>query len=228
MRAHWVILVLVALAALSVPALADTVTCGTFGQTCATDGTIVAGTTGEITGNLYYASANFTSYVRVIDTNPNNRWVSPWMLNNQTTPIGGPSVDFGSAMKGDILVVQLCDQNENFATCGNGIKNPYVFSNDPVYSADNLSHAQIAENGGACATASCESGIRTQLIWLEDLSNKQHSDWDYNDLVLALHNIDVTFPNGGGLDASPVPEPATITMLAGGLAAGLFRRMKKS
>jgi hypothetical protein len=103
-----------------------------------------------------------------------------------------------------------------------------VFASDPNYSADNLSHAQIAQNGGAGATAN-GVGPRSQLIWLEDLSNKQNSDWDYNDLVLALHNVDVLFPHGGGgSQPSPAPEPATLSLLAGGLAAGLIRRMKKS
>lgn len=228
MRAHWVILVLAAIAAFAVPAVADSgLTCWAFGATCATDGTIVAGTSGEITGNLYYKSANFTDYVRVVDTNPNNSWTSPWMLNNQITQIGGTPVAFGNALKGDILVVELCDQDENAATCGNGIKNPYVFASDPAYSADNLSHAMVAQNGGACPTASCLGGVRTQLIWLEDLSNKQNSDWDYNDLVLAMHNINVAFPHNGSLDAAPVPEPATLSLLAGGLVAGLIRRMKR-
>jgi hypothetical protein len=228
-RAHWVIFVLVVIAAFAVPAVADSgLTCWTFGATCATDGTIVAGASGTISGNLFYKSANFIDYVRVIDTNPNNSWTSPWVLNNQITQIGGPSVAFGNALKGDILVVELCDQDENAATCGNGIKNPYVFASDPNYSADDLSHAMVAQNGGAGATAN-GVGPRTQLIWLEDLSNKQNSDWDYNDLVLALHNVDVVFPhNGGTSEASPVPEPATLSLLVGGVAAGLIRRLKKN
>lgn len=206
----------------------DGLKCGTFGATCATDGTIVAASNGKITGNLYYVSANFMDYVRVVDTNPANSWTSAWMLNNQTTQIGGTPVTFGNALAGDILVVELCDQFENATTCGNNITNPYVFASDPKYSADGLSHAQVAQNGGAGPLAN-GGGIRSQLIWLEDLSNKQQSDWDYNDSVLALHNIDVLFPHGGGgLDSSAVPEPATLTLLASGLAAGLIRRMKKS
>ena len=205
----------------------DGLKCWTFGQTCATTGTIFAQSTGDIKGNIYYADANFTDWVRVIDTDPQNSWTSPWMLDNQRG-IGQPSVDFGHALKNDVLVVQICDQDLNAATCGNGIKNPYLFANDPKYSADNVSHAMIPMDGGAGATAS-GSGPRTQLIWLEDLSFKQNSDWDYNDLVLSLHNVDVVFPNNGGTtQASPVPEPATITLLAGGIAAGLIRRFKKS
>lgn len=231
MRARWVILALVVVAGFSLSAVASIddsgLKCWTFGATCATDGTIVAASTGKVTGNLYYASANFTDYVRVVDTNPNNSWTSAWMLNNQTTQIGGTPVTFGNAQAGDILVVEICDQDENAATCGNGIQNPYVFASDPKYSADNLSHAMVAQNGGAGPLAN-GGGLRSQLIWLEDLSNKQNTDWDYNDLVLAMHNIDVLFPHNGSQDAAPVPEPATLSLLAGGIAAGLIRRFKKS
>ena len=41
----------------------------------------------------------------------------------------------------------------------------------------------IPMDGGAGATAK-DPGRGTQLIWLEDLSTKQNSDWDYNDLVV--------------------------------------------
>lgn len=230
MRAHGVILVLVviaALAACAVPARADVLYCWTFGQSCATNGTIVAQSDGDIKGNIFYANANFTDWVRIIDLNPQNSWTSSWMLDNQRG-IGQPSVDFGHALKNDILVVQICDQQEQPNMCTDSSKNQYLFSSDPKYSADGLSHAMIPQDGGVSPTAD-KNGPRTQLIWLEDLSDKEHTDWDYNDLVLSLHNVDVLFPNNGGTSqAAPVPEPATISMLAGGIAAGLFRRMKKS
>lgn len=225
MRAHWVILVLVVLAAFAGSALADDgLQCWSFGVSCADDGTIVAGADGSITGNLYYQKANFTSYVRVIDTNPNNSWTSSWVLNNQITGIGGPPVTFGNALKGDILVVQLCDQQEQPNICTDNSRNQYLFASDPTYSADGLSHAMVPMNGGASATAKGD-GPRTQLIWFEDLADKQHTDWDYNDFVLALHNVDVLFPHG---DAAAVPEPGTLSLLAGGLLTGLIRRIKKS
>ena len=229
MRAHCVILVvIVVLAAFAVPALADAgLHCWTFGQTCATDGTIVAVSDGDITGNIHYSDANFTDYVRIVDTNPQNSWTSGWMLDNQKG-LGQPSVDFGHALKNDILVVEICDVQENATPCADSSKNPYVFANDPKYSADGKSHAMIPMDGGAGATAK-NPGRGTQLIWLEDLSDKQNSDWDYNDLVVALQNVDVAFPNNGGTSqASPVPEPATLSLLAGGMVAGLIRRMKKN
>lgn len=230
MRSHGLILVLAIIAGFSVSAAASIddngLKCWTFGATCATDGTIVAGSNGAVTGNLYYASANFTDYVRVIDTNPANAWTSPWMLDNQLG-VGQPLVDFGNALKGDILVVQLCDQQEQPNICNSTSKNEYLFGSDPRYSADGLSHAMIAQNGGAGPLAN-GGGLRSQLIWLEDLSNKQNSDWDFNDLVLAMHNVDVLFPHSAGLDSAPVPEPATLSLLAGGLLAGLIGRIKRN
>ncbi len=228
MRAHRVILLFVVLAVFTGSALADDgLHCWTFGQTCATDGTIVAQSDGDIKGNIYYADANFADWVRVIDTNPQNSWTSNWMLDNQGG-IGQPSVDFGHALKNDILVVQLCDQALQPNICTSTSQNQYLFATDPKYSVDGLSHAMIPMDGGVGATAK-DPGRGTQLIWFEDLSTKWNSDWDYNDLVLSLHNVDVAFPNNGGtLQAAPVPEPATLSLLVGGIAAGLLRRMKKS
>ena len=231
MRAHWVILVLVVLALFALPALADSgLMCWTFGQSCAADGTIVAAADGDISGNLYYTKANFWSFVRIIDLNPSNSWTSGWMLNTQNGS-SNSTVDFGHALKGDILVIQLCDQQEQPNGCADTSQNQYLFANDPKYSADGLSHAMVAMNGGAGATAK-GGGPRSQLIWLEDLADKQKTDWDYNDSVIALHNVDVLFPHGdtgfSGMNASPVPEPATLTLLTGGLMAGVIRRIKKS
>ncbi len=227
MRAHWVILVLVVLAAFAGSALADDgLKCWTFGATCADNGTIVAAANGDVTGNIYYTKADFWSWVRVIDLNPNNSWTSSWMLDSQAG-VGNSPVDFGHALKGDILVLQLCDQQEQPNLCVDSSKNQYLFANDPKYSADGLSHAMVSMNGGNSPTARGD-GTRTQLIWLEDLSDKQHTDWDYNDSVIALHNIDVVFPNGGGTQDSPVPEPGTISLIAGGVLTGLVRRFKKS
>lgn len=228
MRAHGVILRFVVIAALAVPALADNgLKCWTFGATCATNGTIFAQSDGDIKGNIYYSDANFTDWVRVIDLNPQNSWTSAWMLDNQRG-IGQPSVDFGHALKGDILVVQICDQELQPNLCVDSSKNQDLFGSDPKYSADGLSHAMVPMNGGISAT-SAGTGPRSQLIWLEDLGDKQHTDWDYNDLVVALFNADVVFPHNGGTSGSAeVPEPATLSLLAGGVAAGLIRRMKKS
>jgi hypothetical protein len=226
-RGHWVLLVL-ALAAFAVPAVADDgLKCWSFGATCGSNGTITASLDGDVTGNIYYTKADFSDWVRVIDINPNNSWTSDWMLNN-SLGTGQPTVTFGHALKGDLLVVQLCDQQEQPNICTSNSKLSYLFGSDPKYSADGLSHAMVPDNGGASATAKGD-GPRTQLIWLEDLADKQNTDWDYNDLVLALHNVNVTFLNDGGTSqGSPVPEPATLSLLASGVMAGVIRRIKKS
>ena len=117
MRTQWTISLFVVLAVFAVPALADGgLLCTTSGHACQTNGTIVAQRDGDITGNIFYANADFTDYVRVIDLNPQNPWTSDWMLDNQRG-IGQPSVNFGHAMKNDILVVQICDQQRHFARC---------------------------------------------------------------------------------------------------------------
>ena len=229
MRTQWMISLFVVLAVFAVPALADNgLLCTTSGHTCATDGTIVAQRDGDITGNIFYANADFADWVRVIDLNPQNPWTSSWMLDNQRG-IGQPSVNFGHAMKNDILVVQICDQQLQPNLCVDNSKNQYLFASDPNFSVDGLSHAEIPQDGGFGPWGTTSHIRNSQLIWLEDLGTKQGSDWDYNDLVVSLHNVDVLFPNSGGTsESSPVPEPGTIVLLASGLAGGLIRRMNKN
>lgn len=57
------------------------------------------------------------------------------------------------------------------------------------------------------------------LVGFEDLSKSQGADWDYNDLVFRVNNVSVT----------PVPEPTTLAMVAGGVGVLVARaRRKKS
>ncbi len=224
MRLYWVSLVLVLMAACSIPAVADTgLLCSTFGATCANPQQITAQFTGDITGNLYYVSANFHDWVRVIDTNPDNSWTSNWFFNNQLG-VQQPSVVFGHANQGDVLVVQLCDQEEQRNLCAPSSKNQYLLASDPAYSGDGMNHALVNVNGGATTTARGD-GPKTWLIWLEDLDTAHDSDWDYNDEVIGLHNVLVSFGAEGA--QAPVPEPATISLLVSGLGAGFLGWLKK-
>jgi len=227
-RLQWILVVLLIIGVSAVPAVADGLTCASVFGDCANPGQISAQSTGDITGSLVYFSADFSDYVRVIDTNPNNFWVSSWSLGNRFGT-GQSPVTFGHALKNDTLVIQLCDQQEQQNFCNQDSKNQYLFASDPAYSADNKSHAVAARNGGGPFSVTGQGeNPRTAVIWMEDLSDKQHTDWDYNDEVLNLGNVLVTFPHSGGLDAAPVPEPSTIVLLASGLAGGLIRRMKKN
>ncbi len=234
MRAYWVLFCLLAVAACAVPAAADSgLTCSTFGGTCASPLQITAQFTGSITGNLYYQSANFTDYVRLIDTNPNNNWTSPWVLSNQGQ-INSQLVTFGQALKGDVLVMQLCDQQEQPNICTSASKNEYLFASDPNYSADGKNHALVNVNGGVSPVANdpTRNLPKSWVIWMEDLSTKQNTDWDFNDTAIALHNVNISFggsefSNGPG-QQSEVPEPGTISLLASSLAAGLLCRFRKN
>ena len=231
MRASCVLMVLVLVALCAIPAAAgigdNGLKCWTYGATCEQPMTITAQSTGDITGNLYYYSANFIDFVRIVDTNPNNSWTSPWMLENQLGT-QQPKVDFGHALAGDVLVVELCDEQEQTALCASNSKNPYIFASDPTYSSDHVSHAVVNIKGNVSDLAN-GGGSLSALIWMEDLADKQHTDWDYNDSVIALHNVIVNFyqSNGNGIDA-PTPEPGTICLLASGLAAGLIRLRKRN
>lgn len=225
MRLSWVLLCVILLPALALTAVADTgdngLMCNSFGGVCANPVQITAQNTGDITGNLSYYSANFPDFVRVIDTNPNNSWTSPWMLDNQNG-IQQPSVTFGSALKGDVLVVQLCDQELQITLCARGARNPYLFASDPAYSVDGKSHALANTLGGG--TTTLKDGTLVWQLWLEDLDDKWDTDWDYNDSVISLHNVEISFASSQ--ENAPVPEPASISLLASGIAAACWRKFR--
>ena len=225
MRSYWVLLCVFLLPACVLTAFADIgdngLKCNTFGATCANPLQITAQFTGDITGNLYYSSADFHDWVRVIDTNPNNSWTSRWYLENKLGTQQRPVV-FGSALQGDVLVVQLCDQELQ-----NGLCSPfsnYLFASDPAYSHDGVSHALANTDGGA--TLSLGNPTLTWAIWLEDLDAAHGGDFDYNDEVIGLHNVLISFASEG--TNAPVPEPASLVLLGSGLAAGVLRRIKKA
>ena len=204
-------------------AVADTgdsgLLCSTYGANCANPTQITAQNNGNITGSLYYYSADFYDWVRVIDTNPNNSWTSSWTLFNHGQN-NGPVV-FGSALKGDVLVVQLCDQTLQFSFCSRSSN--YIYGSDPRYSVDGKSHALVNTQGGG--TVSLKNSTQTWAIWMEDLDDRWKSDWDYNDEVVTISNITVSFGSSSSPEQdAPVPEPASLSLLGSGLAAWLLRK----
>ena len=221
LRSYWVLLCVFLLPACVLTAFADIgdngQKCNTFGATCENPLQITAQSTGKITGNLYYFSADFNDYVRVIDTNPNNSWTSPWYLRNHDG-VNQPSVTFGSALKGDVLVVQICDEELQGGLCTPGSK--YLFGSDPADSHDGLNHALVSTIGGG--TVSLQNQTQVWAIWLEDLDAVHDGDFDYNDEVVSLHNVVVSFANQAGL---PVPEPTSLSLLATAFAAGWLRKI---
>jgi hypothetical protein len=164
-------------------------TCNSIGGTCAPLTQITAQFTGTIDGNLFYFSANFHDYVRVIDTNPNNSWTSPWLLENQlgTTQ---PNVTFGSAIQGDVLRIELCTAElQTNQMCD--ANSDYLFSNDPSHSHDGLNHAQSNTLGPGYIDPIDHKNY--WAAWMEDLDSAHDGDFDYNDEVVTLHNVIYTF-----------------------------------
>ena len=158
-------------------------------------------------------------WVRVVDTNPNNSWVSPWLLENKNS-INQPSVVFGNALKGDVLVVQLLDLELQFT-----VRSDYLFATDPAFSVDGKNHAIVNTNGGA--TVSLRNPTQTWAIWLEDLSDRWKSDWDFNDQVIALSNITVSFADSPAPDSNaPVPELASMSLLGSAISTAWLLRKK--
>jgi hypothetical protein len=155
----------------------------------------------------------------VIDTNPNNSWTSPWLLDNQlgTTQ---PTVTFGSALQGDVLIVELCDaQLQSNQMCD--VNSNYLFSTDPSHSHDGLNHAMSNTLGPAYIDP--VSGINYWPVWMEDLDAAHNSDFDYNDEVVTLQNVIIGF----SAENASVPEPASLSLVAAGVSAALLRKFRK-
>lgn len=224
MRTYRVLLGLSLLFAWVLPSLASVgdagESCNGIGGVCTSPARITAQFTGDIKGNLEYFSANVNDWVRVIDTNPNNSWTSAWYLDNQKGT-GQPTVTFGSALQGDVLILELCDAALQTNQMCDANSN-YLFSTDPSHSHDGWNHGLANTLGPGFIDPVDHTNY--WAVWMEDLDNAHGSDWDYNDEVVTLHNVIISF---GAERGAQVPEPASLSLLAAGVAAGWLRKVAR-
>ena len=198
-----------ALAASSLPALADCIPYCQIG-TIAPTKVITAQADGDVTGRFFNYSADFADSVRVVDVTQN--WTSAWSLDNKTSH-SGDTVTFGAARAGDLLVVELWDQVTNM-----------IYASEPDLSADGKNHAYVV--GGNFF------GKPSAFVGLEDLRVTEATDWDYNDHEFFLFNVSVanslnTIGQFGDDYRVATPEPTSLVLMGVGLVS-VFRKARRS
>jgi hypothetical protein len=161
---------------------------------------LIASSTGTVTGYFYSESAADYDEVRLVDVTKGTS--SVWELPNQSTS-QGTSTDFSpvSVSAGDQLVFELLNESLN---------PNQIFATNSIDSSDGVNHGYVTGFSGG-------SGIPAGLyIGFEDLP-KQGSDLDYNDEAIVVTNV------------SASPEPGSLALLGTGIlgiAAGLRRKLK--
>jgi hypothetical protein len=183
------------------PAFADSIPYPHTG-TIPAQTTLIASSTGTVTGYFYSESAADYDEVRLLDVTQGTS--SIWELPNQTTS-QGTSTSFApvSVNAGDTLVFELLNTSLN---------PNQIFATTAANSSDGVNHGYVTAFSGG-------SGIPAGLyVGFEDLP-KSGSDLDYNDETIVVTNV------------SAAPEPSSLALLGTGIlgvAAGLRRKFKLS
>jgi hypothetical protein len=164
-----VVLALASLAGGAPALLADSIPYANAGSPAPTY-TLVAQSTGNITGYFLGQSAGDDSVIRMVDVTSGA--TSSWFFPNHSTAVG-TSANFGSVNAGDILIFQLLDLNQSL-----------TLSTDPSANADGYTHGYAtAFSGGLLGSQTYPAGT---YLGMEDLL---WGDYDYNDNQFLFTNV---------------------------------------
>jgi PEP-CTERM motif/Domain of unknown function (DUF4114) len=191
--------VLAFLAAGSLFAAADPIPYANPG-TIASQSTLTATATGNITGYFVSQSAGDDDSIRMIDVTSGT--ISNYFFPNHSTAIGAVA-NFGAVTAGDTLVFELLNNSTG-----------QTFASDGSYSVDGVNHAYTTPFAGGVLDGT--TFVAGTYVGMEDLPNGS-SDFDYNDDAFMFTNV---------ANSSPVPEPGSLLLLGTGAlgAVGAIRR----